>query len=144
MYILTLEPDCSEKMPFKAPADHEPALPPSATLVVGVVGADIFGRALSPESVHRPERVSAITGASLGDPITPALVAAVMASGNGGRKSVPAGARYAVLINKVTERRLAPARETGRLLLAGGVDLVVLARVRDTPPVVEVHGARPL
>jgi molybdenum cofactor cytidylyltransferase len=139
--LLVLEADGSAMRPFKAPAAHEPALPPCATLVVAVAGADVLGRPLADGYVHRPERVAALTGAAAGAPVTPAMVATVLSSGQGGRKSLPPGARFAVLLNKVTLERLGPARETAALLLDHGVDLVVLAQARRDPPVVAVHPA---
>jgi probable selenium-dependent hydroxylase accessory protein YqeC len=41
------EADGSRMRPFKAPAEHEPVIPEETTLVVPVVGADIFGRTLA-------------------------------------------------------------------------------------------------
>ena len=100
-------------LPFKAPAAYEPVIPAETTLVLVLVGADVLGRPLDAEHVHRPERVSALTGAPLGAPVTPAIVAGVLAHAEGGRKGVPAGARLVVLINKVeTLADPAPARET--------------------------------
>jgi len=95
------EADGSRMRPFKAPADYEPVIPTDTTLVVPVVGADIFGAPLDTEHVHRPELVGALCGAPLGTPITPTIVARVLAHLAGGRKGVPAGARVVVLINKV-------------------------------------------
>jgi len=139
--LLALEADGSALRPFKAPAEHEPAVPEAASLVIAVVGADVFGRPLEPAWVHRPERVAQLTGASLGDRVTPAMVARVLCHEEGGRKGVPAGARFMVLINKVSPRRLAAAREAADLLTASGVQSVVLAQAREEPPVVEVRTA---
>lgn len=136
--LVVLEADGSRTRPFKAPAEHEPAVPPSATFVLAIVGADVFGQPLSQESVHRLDQVVALSGAEEGDPITPALVARVLAAPSGGRKSVPPAARFAVLINKVTADRLAAAQETGRLLLAHGVPLVVIGSAQEEPPVVDL------
>src|SRR5262247_4717798 len=68
------EADGSRMRPFKAPAAHEPVVPVETTLVVPVVGADVFGRPLDAEHVHRPELVGALSGAPLGAPITPEIV----------------------------------------------------------------------
>lgn len=141
--LVAVEADGSAMRPFKAPGDHEPAVPAAATLVVAVAGADVFGRRLSEAAVHRPERVASLTGASLGEPVTPALVAAVLAHPRGGRKGLPAGARFAVLLNKVTPARLAAARLAAALLREQGVGRVVLARAREPSPVVEVVGEGP-
>ena len=134
------EADGSRMRPFKAPAAHEPVIPKETTLVVAVVGADVFGRPLDAEHVHRPELVSALSGAPPGASITPEIVAAVLAHPDGGRKNVPAGARVVVLINKVEtlpDRR--PARDTAeRLLREPAVQAVLLAGLRVDDPVLEI------
>ena len=134
------EADGSRMRPFKAPAAHEPVIPVETTLVVPVVGADVFGRPLDAEHVHRPELVSALSGAPLGAPITPEVVASVLAHPDGGCKNVPAGARVVVLINKVeTLPDRKPARDTAeRLLRDPAVQGVLLAGVRGDDPVLEI------
>jgi molybdenum cofactor cytidylyltransferase len=134
------EADGSRMRPFKAPAEHEPVIPVETTLVVPVVGADVFGKTLDAESVHRPELVSALSGAPLGTPVTPEIVARVLAHPEGGLKGVPVGARVIVAINKVErlgDRK--PAHETAeRLLREPAIQSVVLTAVRADEPVLEV------
>jgi probable selenium-dependent hydroxylase accessory protein YqeC len=134
------EADGSRMRPFKAPAAHEPVIPPETTLVVPVVGADIFGKPLDDDDVHRPELVSRLSGTPLGDPITSDTVARVLAHRDGGLKGVPPGARVAVIINKVDAMASRePARETARRLLREpAIDSVLLTAVRAEPPVLEV------
>ena len=134
------EADGSRMRPFKAPAAHEPVIPPETTLVVPVVGADILGKPLDGDHVHRPELVSALSGTPLGDSITPDTVARVLTHPDGGLKGVPNGARVAVIINKVeamANREL--ARETAtRLLREPTIEAVLFTAVRADPPVLEV------
>ena len=134
------EADGSRMRPFKAPAAHEPVIPVETTLVVPVVGADVFGKTLDDDHVHRSELVSALSGASLGTPITPEIVARVLVHGEGGRKGVPPGARIVVVINKVErlpERAL--AHETAeRLLREPAIQSVVLTTLRAEKPVLEL------
>ena len=134
------EADGSRMLPFKAPAAHEPVIPPETTLVVPVVGADILGRPLDERHVHRPELVAALAGVVVGAPVTPAVVARVLAHPAGGCKGVPPGARVVALINTVeTLPDRAPARETAeRLLREPTIHAVVLAGVRGEDPVLEV------
>jgi len=134
------EADGSRMRPFKAPAGHEPVIPAETTLVVPLVGADVFGKPLDGEHVHRPELVSALAAVSLGSPITPEVVARVLAHPEGGCKAVPAGSRVVALINKVEvlpDR--APAREAAeRLLRKERIEAVVLTSLRSPEPVLEV------
>ena len=117
-------------------------IPAQTTLVVPVVGADAFGKTLDPEHVHRPELVRALSGAPPGAPVTPEIVARILAHPEGGRKNVPPGTRVVVLINKVeTLADRGPARETAeRLLREPTIQSVVLATVRGDKPVLEVCG----
>ncbi len=95
---------------------------------------------LDGEHVHRPELVSALSGAPLGTPITPEIVASVLAHPEGGRKGVPRNARVIVVINKVESLPdKKPARETAeRLLREPAIQAVALAAVRGDDPVLEV------
>ena len=139
---LVNEADGSRMRPFKAPAAHEPVIPVETTLVVPIVGADVFGQTLDADHVHRPELVSALSGAPLGMPITAQIVARVLAHPEGGRKGVPPGARTVVLINKVEslpDRK--PAHETAeRLLRDPAIHAVVLTALRAEHPVLERYG----
>jgi molybdenum cofactor cytidylyltransferase len=139
------EADGSRTLPFKAPAAHEPVIPLETTLVLAIVGADIFGRPLVADHVHRPELVAALSGAALGAPVTPEIVARVLAHPEGGRKGTPPGARVCVLINKVASLPdPAPARETAeRLLGEPAIDAVLLTSVRDPEPVLETFRRGP-
>jgi molybdenum cofactor cytidylyltransferase len=139
---LLVEADGSRMRPFKAPAEHEPVIPPETTLVVPVAGLDILARTLSDEFVHRAGRVAELTGAALGDVITPELVAAVLAHPLGGLKDAPPAARRMGLINKVESLDdVDGGRQIARLALRSGrFSAIVLAKVRREPPVVEVWG----
>lgn len=135
---LLVEADGSRRLPFKAPAAHEPVVPPCATLVVWVVGVDALGQPLDDAHVHRPERVARIHPGAL---VTPAMVAAVAADPAGGCKRVPREARVALLINKVDDDdRRARARAVAARTAPGGriarVVLAALARPGDA--VIEV------
>ena len=135
------EADGSRMRPFKAPAAHEPVIPPETTLVLIVVGADVFGQTLDDAHVHRPELVSKLSGAAIGAPISPDVVARVLAHEDGGRKGAPPHARVIAMINKVESLAdPAPARETAeRLLREPAIESVVLANARGADPVLEVY-----
>ena len=134
-----VEGDGARRLPFKAPADHEPVVPSSTTVLVPVAGLDVVGQPLRADWVHRPELVASLTGAMLGEPVSPEILAAILAHPRGGAKALPPGARLAPLLNKAdTSERLGVAREVaGRLLTAAGVDSVLLGAVRNADPVQE-------
>ncbi len=136
--LLALEADGSRNRPFKAPGDGEPVIPASTTLVLSVVGLDVIGQPLDGGWVHRPERVAALAGLSPGEPITPEAVARVLLHAEGGRKGVPAGARWLPVLNKAEPERRPAGERLAELLLAGGADAVVLVSAASADPVVGV------
>ena len=137
-----VEADGSRRLPFKAPAPHEPVIPTSATIVVPLVGLDVLGQPLDADHVHRPQLVAELTGAALGDPVTPAMIAAVLAHPQGGAKDVPPNARLIPFLNKAEdEATLAAAREIARLLLkTPRIDSVLIGAAQGDDPVREVWG----
>jgi len=139
---MIIEADGSRRLPFKAPASHEPVIPTSATVIVPIVGLDVLGQPLDTEHVHRPQIVAELTGAALGDPVTPAIIAAVLAHPQGGAKDVPPNARLIPFLNKVeNEATLAAAREIARLLLkTPRIDSVLIGAAQGDDPVREVWG----
>ena len=134
---VVVEADGSRGLAFKAPADHEPVIPPGATLVIAVAGMSALGRSLDEEHVHRPEQVAALTGARTGDPVNEEIMQAVLAHRFGGRKNVPTGCRFAVMLNQVDDANIDAARAIARGLVAKGVERVVLAHAREDSPAVE-------
>lgn len=98
-----IEADGSRMRPIKAPAGHEPVIPPMATHVVAVIGIDALGKSLDEKFAHRPELIARATAAHQGELMTPALVARLLLSADGGLKGVPPDAQFFVLINKVEQ-----------------------------------------
>ncbi|MGB9987992.1 selenium cofactor biosynthesis protein YqeC [Salarchaeum japonicum] len=121
---------------FKAPNDGEPPVPATADTVLPVASVGVVGDPLSEESVHRPERVAALTDLSLGDTIEPDHVAAVLAHPDGGLKNVPPDATVIPVLNKVdTEAQRTTADE-----IAAGIHdradvprIALTSHVRDDP-----------
>ncbi|MFC6754486.1 selenium cofactor biosynthesis protein YqeC [Halorubrum tibetense] len=123
---------------LKAPNDREPQVPATADTVVPVASAHAIGEPLTEAVVHRPERVAAITGAAVGDEITPEIVGRVLAHERGGMKRVPGDATAIPLVNMVDDeadeavaRRIAAVVRKEALDRPIDVPRIVLARMRD-------------
>ncbi|MCB8943799.1 MAG: putative selenium-dependent hydroxylase accessory protein YqeC [Ardenticatenaceae bacterium] len=112
--FVIVEADGSRMRPIKAPAAHEPVIPPDATLVIPVIGIDALDGPIE-KVAHRPELVRSVIGelySVSGDRLTAADVAALLVHPAGGMKNVPERARVIPLINKVeTESHLQTARQ---------------------------------
>jgi probable selenium-dependent hydroxylase accessory protein YqeC len=121
--LTVIEADGSAGLPFKAPAAHEPVLAQSTSVVACVIGADALNRVIEDQG-FRPMRIAALAGCSPYERLTPERAARVLASDDGGRRSVGDGMRYIVVINKVTPDSHALADELQRLLSNREVDTV--------------------
>jgi molybdenum cofactor cytidylyltransferase len=137
---MIVEADGSRRLPFKAPAGHEPVLPSDTTIVVAIAGMDVLGHPLTAENVHRPHLIAALTGAAPGVPVTPEMIATVLAHPAGGAKGTPLSARLAPFLNKVEDDgTLAGARAVARMLLQSpSVDSVLIGATASEDPVREV------
>jgi probable selenium-dependent hydroxylase accessory protein YqeC len=98
--VVLVEADGSRGLPIKAPASHEPVVPASSCVVIGVVGLDALGRTMDERVAHRPELFGPLVGCAPGERITAAHVARLAASPMGLFKGAPAKARRIVLLNK--------------------------------------------
>jgi len=135
-----VEADGSRRLSFKAPAEHEPVMPSTATIVMPVAGMDVVGRPLDAAHVHRPLRVAELTAARLGDPVTAEMIAITLAHPQGGSRGAPPAARLMPFLNKVEdEMRLDSARQVARLLLRQPrVDSVLIGAAEAADPVAEL------
>lgn len=146
--VVLVEADGSRMRPFKAPAAHEPMVPPGTTILVPVVGLDVLGSWLDEAHVHRADRVSALSGKPPGARIDSEMVADLVAHAEGGAKGRPPGARLAPLLNKLD--LLAPVEPgqlpgivqtlVDRLLTYDVIDQVMVGAVRNLDPVAQVIG----
>jgi len=118
---IIVEADGAARKPFKAPADHEPALPSATSLLIAVVGLDVVGKPLDAQWVHRPEAVGQLTGLVPGEVIQEDHVATVSAHPRGLMKDLPPGAAGWVFLNKADEPgRMDQAREIAGMLIRRG------------------------
>ena len=125
---------------FKAPGSDEPRLPSQADTVLPIASARVVGQPLTDAHVHRPGRVSEITGRSRGEKITAGDVATVLASPAGGHKSAPDDATVVPVVNMVDNDEL---DETGREIAAAiheqaDVPHVALTQMTAVDPLVAV------
>ena len=144
--VILNEADGAKHRSLKAPAAHEPVVPASTTLLVPMASLHVLGKPLSGEHVFRPERVAALSGIALGEPVTVDAVAAVLTHPQGGLKGVPSQARVVPLLHQWEgERASAEAREVAELVLRHErIQRVVVASLRQADPVLDIIEAEPL
>jgi len=139
--VLLIEADGARGRSLKVPAEHEPAIPKFADLVIPMAGLDALGQAIGSEAVHRPELVAALLDAPQEVEIGPPELATVLAAEQGGLKGVPDRAEVRVLINKAEGSFMEPGRQISQALLeTRRIRSVALASVIEENPVREVRG----
>jgi molybdenum cofactor cytidylyltransferase len=128
---LLVEADGSRKLPLKAPAVHEPAIPEFVEMVVVVSGLSGLGKPLAEENVHRAAQFGALSGLKLGENVTAAGLAKVLNHAQGGLKNIPAGARRVVLLNQADTVELQAAAGSMISSLLKNYDSVLVASLQN-------------
>lgn len=130
--LIAVEADGSGGRPFKAPAAHEPVIPACATDVVVCVGLEVLGQPLAAAHVHRAERVAALARGGLGEIVTASMIVDVLLAEEGGRKSVPEGARLHALLNgPPSDEHLRLGQHIAERLVCGGFTRAVVATAHE-------------
>jgi len=119
---LLIEADGSRQKPLKAPATHEPVIPPFTDLVIVVAGLTGLDAPLTKRTIHRPEIFASLCGMEMGNKVTAQAVVRVLTHPNGGLKGIPESARRVALINQA---------DTPGLLSIGGKMAQELLEVFD-------------
>lgn len=128
-FPLLVEADGSRKRPLKAPAEHEPAVPPWVNMTVTVAGLSGIGQRLTAETVHRPEIFAQLAGISLRGAITPKILSQALAHPQGGLKNIPAGVRKIALLNQADTLELQAAGRQIADELITVYDAVMIAKL---------------
>jgi len=94
------EADGAAGRPVKTPAEQEPIIPSSATLVIAMIGLEALGMPLAPRVVFRLALFKDLTGLDEGNTLTPSVLAKVFQSPKGFFKGTPEFARRIAFLNK--------------------------------------------
>lgn len=118
--VILCEADGSRHHPCKVPAEHEPVLLPDSDIVLAVAGMDALGNSLQ-QACQRPQLAAELLGCSAEKIIDAQMLASLLLSEQGTRKSVGVRAYYIVL-NKCDLLKAAQQEEMLRLLVGAGMD----------------------
>ena len=87
--VVIVEADGARHRMIKAPAEHEPVVPPQTNVALLMLSAGAINQPLSAQVAHRPEHVASVTGITQGDRLTPGAIARLMTSDQGAFKNIP-------------------------------------------------------
>ncbi len=142
--VLLVEADRSDGLPFKAPFDNEPWIPPETSLVVPIASLAALGAPLDDEHIYNPAAMMEQYGFLQNSPVKSPWLAQVLRDEELGLKNVPEGARVTLFLNRTPERGYlrGRARAIARLSLQNPrVQAVAIGSVRGAEPVHEVQRA---
>jgi probable selenium-dependent hydroxylase accessory protein YqeC len=127
--FVLVEADGSRGLPLKAPAAHEPVLPPGSDLVVGCLSLEVLGRPAEAELVHRLPLFLELTGLAAGSPIDVPALGRLVTSPQGLFKGCPASTRKVLLLTKADLVDAEARRALSTLALEGTLlpDLILLS-----------------
>ncbi len=139
---ILVEADGSARRPLKAPAPHEPVIPPATDAVVMVAGLIGLDLPLAEANLFRPEIWAALTGAVAGAPVSAESLARIIVHPQGSGKGIPSRAARILFLNRADDwHRLAQARHVIKLLSAaprGRPDRAVAGWLLPEPEIAEM------
>lgn len=118
--VILCEADGSRHHPCKVPAEYEPVILPDSDIVLAVAGMDALGNSLQ-QACQRPQLAAELLCCSAEKIIDAQMLASLLLSEQGTRKSVVVRAYYIVL-NKCDLLKAAQQEEILRLLVGAGMD----------------------
>ena len=140
-YVI-IEADGAAGRPIKAPREGEPVIPSSTTLVVAILGVDGVEMEINEENVFQAERVSRLTGISMGKKMTDEAMAVLVTHPEGIFKGAPSSSRVIAFLNKVDiPEGVVKAKGIAQKIIERKhpkIERVVLGQLRHEPRVVEV------
>lgn len=141
---IIVEADGAAGRPLKAPADHEPVVPESTTVVIGLAGLSGLGQPVNERWVFRPHRFAEVTGVHYNENVTEAAIARAFSHKNGIFKNTSGRVMRAVFLNQAERpENLVAGRRIANLLLGNsdaGIKRVVAGQLQSEPPVLRIFG----
>ncbi len=140
---ILVEADGASGKPLKVPANHEPVIPESTKLVIGLVGLNVVGKPFTNQWVHRPELFSSMTGLAAGREIGAAAVCDVLMHDQGIFKDTPANALRIVFLNQAdVSRGLDAGKQIASLIVKqkkADLKRIIIGQLAKKPPVLEYY-----
>ena len=98
--VMVIKTDGARKRAFKAPGPDEPLIPPFSDICVLIAGLDSIGRPLDERHVHRPEIVARLAEVESDTPMTPEIMARVVAHPRAYLPKFPPGAKRVLYLTR--------------------------------------------
>lgn len=137
---ILVEADGSASRPLKAPAKHEPAIPPNTTVLVSVAGLDVIGSPLNEDMVFRSELAGKLMKLYGGETITESALVNLIIHPYGSFKGASSRAHRFIFLNKADNpKRLVSSDRVVELLRQTPYDVAEALIVGQALEGVHVH-----
>lgn len=139
--VFIIESDGAKCLPLKAPDRHEPCIPKSSDIVIGITGAEIIHTPAAPERIHRWDTFSALTQCSAGNNIDSRVLGNLIEHQHGMFKHTPKHAIKIWLINKldlVTDYKEVETLANEIISQTTTLDAVCLATMNSQTPIKDI------
>lgn len=140
--VMLIEADTANGLLLKAPFEHEPYIPPEASLVIPVASLGVLGQDLDDQHVYNAQAIIERYGFAEGTRVKSPWVAQVLRDEALGLRGVPERARVVALLNQVPEQGYlrGRARLIAQLILRSPrVHGVAIGSVRGANPIHELQ-----
>ena len=97
---LLVEADGSKKLPLKAFANHEPAVPEWIDIIVHIIGWNSIGKQVDDTNIFRVDRYCELTNQKKGDIINFSSIANLLLHEKGGKKAIKHNQRSIIFFNQ--------------------------------------------
>jgi probable selenium-dependent hydroxylase accessory protein YqeC len=136
---MIVEADWAKGRSLAVSGFREPVVPSCTTQLVCLAGIDVLGKPITAEYHGRPDVVSEIIGAKIGDPLTPDAMAKVIIATRRKAADVPRHCGMVTVLNKVDNDELRQAaRQVASRLLEDGMKRVILSSCSSPEPIVDI------
>ena len=136
-----VEADGARRLPLKAPASHEPAIPSWVREVLVLVGLSVIGEPIDASHVHRPELLAKLTHQEPHSVVTSKTITTLLRDPAGGLKNIPPLARNIALLNQADNGMLQAAGSRIARELMVDYDTAIIASLQDAgEPIKAVYG----
>jgi probable selenium-dependent hydroxylase accessory protein YqeC len=141
---ILVEADGAAGRPIKAPAQHEPVIPMFSKWVIGMIGMDAVAKPLTEKWVFRAEIFSSLTGLSIGEPLTPDVIATMLMHAKGIMKGCPRDVNRMIFLNRAEccNNGIEIGREIVKIIRNSRgytIKRIIIGNILRNPAVVEYH-----
>ena len=147
-----VEGDGSNGRSLKIPEDHEPQVPSFSSITVILIGADILGKEINKENVHRHHLIQPLTQRTQ-QYVDKSLIFDLISHPLGITKGIPEDSKKVILFNKIStqgKESLEILRGLSEEMINEGKDApihpqcrissILLGEVQDKEPIIEIVG----